>query len=112
MNKNDGSTKIGPVNPASGLKCATPHPAPGSLHLNHRADADGIYTAYRPIGCEVLLCILSEVPATNGAAQKIVYQPNSKCQWKHFKNTLQNNTTGRMLHSVTVSGVSLKTVSL
>ena len=37
-----------------------------------------IYRAGRQIICEVLLCFLLEVSVTNGAKEKLVYQPNSR----------------------------------
>ena len=46
----------------------------------------------RPIGREVLSCIFSfklKVPVTNGAAQLLVYQPNS--QWNISKYIIKDH---------------------
>ena len=44
---------------------------------------DNVYTVWRLLGCDVLLCFLSKVPVTIWATQKILFQTNG--QWNISK---------------------------
>ena len=51
-------------------------PDDGCMHAGFKIEHE--YTVGHPLGRDVLLCFLSEVPVTNWAAQYLLYQPNGQ----------------------------------